>query len=421
MKALLVIRREYKENVRKRSFIISTIVVPIFMLAFLVIPIVLSGLEPNDRYRVTVLDQTGAMGRDIVLALNDTLQDGSRKYVANAIAARGDRFDAHRLELVEKIIQGKLDIVVAIPSTVLDDGKLSYITREVRSFTVLERFESVVADIVLERRLASAGLEYEQVRSLTTGVFMELSQITSKGEVEPRDFLSEWGLVFVFVMILYMALLTWGITISRGIIEEKSSRVVEVLLSSIKPFDLLFGKVVGTGLAGLTQLSIWAVAGFFISLYGATGAAPVLENIHVAPIIFVYFMLYFVLGFLLYSAMFTVIGSICSTDQDAQQLQGLVTLPLIIPILCLMLIIQSPNSTFAVVLSLIPVFTPMVMLARVILLEPPLWQILLSIALLTASIFAAVSFSARVFRIGILMYGKRPSLREVIRWYRLSG
>ncbi|MCH7549130.1 MAG: ABC transporter permease, partial [Candidatus Krumholzibacteriota bacterium] len=324
-------------------------------------------------------------------------------------------------QLVEKIIQGKLDIVVAIPSTVLDDGKLSYITREVRSFTVLERFESVVADIVLERRLASAGLEYEQVRSLTTGVFMELSQITSKGEVEQRDFLSEWGLVFVFVMILYMALLTWGITISRGIIEEKSSRVVEVLLSSIKPFDLLFGKVVGTGLAGLTQLSIWAVAGFFISLYGATGAAPLLENIHVAPIIFVYFMLYFVLGFLLYSAMFTVIGSICSTDQDAQQLQGLVTLPLIIPILSLMLIIQSPNSTFAVVLSLIPVFTPMVMLARVILLEPPLWQILLSIALLTASIFAAVSFSARVFRIGILMYGKRPSLREVIRWYRLSG
>ncbi len=144
----------------------------------------------------------------------------------------------------------------------------------------------------------------------------------------------------------------------------------------------------------------------------------ILSSVHIAPIVFVYFLGFFVLGFLLFSALFMTVGAMCSTDQDAQQLQGLITLPLIVPLLTLMLLIQNPNSPLAVTLSLLPLFSPMVMLARIILIQPPAWQVALSMALLAVSIYFTINFAARVFRVGALMYGKPPSLRELVHWYR---
>jgi len=194
-----------------------------------------------------------------------------------------------------------------------------------------------------------------------------------------------------------------------------------VLLSSLSPKDLLFGKVVGLGLAGLTQMAIWGGFGLIFTVYSAGATAGVLASVEITPVTWVYFFVFFLLGFLLYSSIFTVVGSIGSTEQDAQQLQGLVTMPLIIPILVLMFIVQSPNSALSVVLSLVPLFSPLVMLARIILLQPPAWQVALAVAILAVSIYGAVAFSARVFRVGILMYGKRPSIREIVRWYKYAG
>jgi ABC-2 type transport system permease protein len=221
-------------------------------------------------------------------------------------------------------------------------------------------------------------------------------------------------------MILYMALLTWGVSIQRSIIEEKGSRVIEVMLSSVEPLDLFLGKIIGLGLVGLTQLAIWVVVALSIGFYTYYAAAGIFSYINVSPLTLVYFVIYFIFGFLLYASIFTIVGAICSTEQDAQQLQGLVTLPLVVPILLLMMIIQSPNSTIAVVFSLIPLFTPMLMLARVVVLQPSFWQIALSMVLLVISIYASIYISSRVFRVGILMYGKRPGLREVVRWLRYT-
>lgn len=419
-KALHVIKREYSEHVRKRSFIVGTILVPVFMLMFAVVPVLLTVFVPDDQYQMVILDERGDVAGEFADALSDTLDDGSAKFLISGETAR-DNYTQRRRELADQVLAGELDMIVAVPASAIDDGNVDYITRDVRSFKILERFENVLEEIILKRRLAREGLDYERVSSLTAGVRLEMSQVTNTGDIEGKDSLAEWGVVFVFVMILYMALLTWGITVSRGIIEEKGSRIVEVLLSSVRPVDLLMGKVVGIGLAGLTQLAIWSVVGLSLSLYGATAAMALKGGISISADVFVWMIVYFLLGFLFYSAIFTVIGSICSNEQDAQQLQGLVTMPLIVPILLLMLIIQSPNSTFTAVMSLIPLFTPMIMLARIILVEPPLWQVLLSLGLMLASIYAAISFSARVFRVGILMYGKRPNMREMIRWYRQAG
>jgi len=420
-RTLHVIRREYIAHVRKRSFVVATVIVPFFMAAFLVVPMLLTVLEPDEQYEVVVVDQTGQIAREFVRALDDTLAGGERRYDVRGFEATGDRYDEVRTRWVAAVESGDVDILVAIPDAVLAGGTAEYITRDVRSLQIMERFDDALDDIVLRLRLAQEGLDYDRVRAITRGVSMRMRQVTGSGQTEERDFLSDWGQVFIFVMLLYVLLLTWGITISRSIIEEKSSRVVEVLLSSLKPVDLLLGKVVGIGSAGLTQLSIWSVVGFFITRYGSSMAGQVLANVDVSPVVFLWMVVFFLLGFLLYASIFTVIGSVCSTEQDAQQLQGLVTMPMVIPILVLMLIIQSPNGTGSVVLSLIPLFTPMIMLARIILVEPPLWQLVLSVALMLLSTYLTVSFSARIFRVGILMYGKRPSLRELIRWYRLAG
>jgi len=316
--------------------------------------------------------------------------------------------------------RGEIDIAVAVPTTVLKDGKAEYVTGETRNFNIFERITDVVSDAVVARRLAAEGFDFTRVKALTEPVKMEMSRVSATGEVEEKNFLAEYGLVFVFVMILYMATLSWGITISRSIIEEKSSRVIEVVLSSVTPRDLMMGKLVGVGLAGMTQLAIWAVVGLAMSGYAATSSIAMLASFEIPPAVFAYLMVYFLLGFALYSALFMTVGAACSTEQDAQQFQGLITLPMIVPLMTLILLIQNPGSGLAVTLSMIPLFAPMMMLARIILLEPPMWQIALSMALLLVAIYLAIVFAARVFRVGILIYGKRPNLRELIHWYKLA-
>lgn len=420
MKVQHIIRREYLENVRRKSFIVSTILVPLLMTAFFVLPLLFALFVPDRQYRVTVVDQVGGVGAEVAAALTDSLKNGAPKYVLQTVDAPGERFGTERETGIAAVQRGEVDIVVAIPSSVLTDGKAEYVTQEARNFNIFERFTDVVSDAVVARRLAAEGFDFARVATLTERVEMDMSRVSAAGDVEEKNFLAEYGLVFVFVMILYMAIFSWGVTISRSIVEEKGSRVIEVLLSSLTPRDLMLGKLVGVGLAGMTQLSIWALVGLAMSGYAATSAFAMMSSFEIPPAVFGYLMLYFLLGFLLYSALFMTVGAACSTEQDAQQFQGLITLPMIVPLMTLMLLIQNPASTFAVVLSLIPLFAPMMMLARIILLEPPMWQILLSVVLLLASIYLSIVFAARVFRVGILIYGKRPNLRELIHWYKLA-
>jgi ABC-2 type transport system permease protein len=217
-----------------------------------------------------------------------------------------------------------------------------------------------------------------------------------------------------------MALLSWGILVQRSIIEDKRSRVIEVLLSSVEPRDLFIGKIIGVGSLGLTQIAIWGLIMLCAGLSSSIVIAEYANYVQVSVMDVVYFIVFFVLGFLLYSSIFTIIGAVCTTEQDAQQLQSIVVFPMVVPIMMMFLVVQNPNSTVSVVLSLIPLFAPMLMLSRVVISEPAVWQVALCIVLLVASIYGVIVFSARVFRTGILMYGKRPGLREIFRWSRYA-
>jgi ABC-2 type transport system permease protein len=419
-KTWYVIKREYLENVRKKSFLISTFLVPVLMLAFTFVPMLATYFVPDEQVKLVVLDRTGEVSREFTPMLSDTLDDGRPKYLVKEVDPSLGNFDDMKDRLIAKVKNDELDVVIDIPADIDSTGKFYYYTKDVGSVQILESMESRLNSVILKRRLAMAGMDYDKVKNLTKKVSLDMRRVSKRGEISQKNVVSDWAMVFIFVMILYMTLLTWGMSIQRSLIEEKGSRVIEVLLSSLEPKDLFFGKILGLGAVGLTQITIWVAASLSIGIYIYVAASQFMDYISFSPLVLVYFLVFYILGFLFYSSLFTIVGATCSTEQEAQQLQSILTLPLVLPLLVLMLIIQSPNSTVSVILSLIPVFSPMLMMARIVILTPDFWQIALSIILLAVSIYGGAYFSSRVFRVGILMYGKRPGIKEIIKWFRYA-
>ena len=238
-----------------------------------------------------------------------------------------------------------------------------------------------------------------------------------KGGEKANGFERMYITSFIFIMLLYMTILLWGVAVQRSIIEEKNSRVVEVLLSSLRPFDLMAGKIVGVGAAGLTQYAILGIFSIGLTSY-AMSSGQFAQYVSFGWSTIAFFILFYLLGFLFYSTLFAGIGAVCNTDQEAQQLQTPVVMCLAFTIVIPMAVMQNPDGTFATVCSMIPFFAPILMFMRINILMPPVWQIALSVAILIASIFVAGVISAKIFRIGILMYGKRPDVREILKWVR---
>jgi ABC-2 type transport system permease protein len=227
------------------------------------------------------------------------------------------------------------------------------------------------------------------------------------------------------VMVLYITLLTYGIMTMRSVLEEKTTRIVEILASSIKPVHLLSGKILGVAGVGLTQYLIWVSTAGLFSAYGAVvGSAfsprAALPSLHLPTSYLVYPLIFFVAGYFLYASLYAALGSMVSSEEDLQQLQLPVTLTIVACMILCPVIQRAPNSPLAVVLTMIPFFSPILMVFRITVQTPPFWQIALSLAICAATTAAVIQVSARIYRVGILMYGKRPSLVELLRWLRYT-
>jgi ABC-2 type transport system permease protein len=220
------------------------------------------------------------------------------------------------------------------------------------------------------------------------------------------------------VMIIYMSVLLYCIAVMRSVIEEKSSRIMEVMLASATPQQLLAGKILGVGAAGLTQIAIWVLAAAGLSLFALAsgGALPV----HLPLSTAISFAGFFLLGYLLYSALYAAVGAMVNREQEAQQVQFLVMMPLIACVVLLQAVIQDPGSRLSFWASMIPFCSPLLMFARTVIATPPVWQILLSLFLLLITIYGVLVVSARIYRVGILMYGKRPTLPELVKWIKYA-
>ena len=224
----------------------------------------------------------------------------------------------------------------------------------------------------------------------------------------------------ILLMILYMSILLWGQAVMTSVIEEKTSRVVEVMAAGVSPTTLLAGKLLGVGAAGLTQFLVWAISMFGVSVFAAGAAMGPFAMPEITPVMLVSFVLFFVLGFLFYAALYAAIGAAVNTVQEAQSLAFPVMLPIILAMVSFPAVLEAPDGALAVTMSMIPGMSPLIMFLRIVVLTPPLWQIALSIALLVLGILGVVWVAARVYRVGILMYGKKPTFPELMKWVRHS-
>jgi len=416
---LAIIRREYLERVRTKAFWISTLVVPIFLGAVMILPALLATRAGGD-FSIAVLDLSGRFFEPVRDEVGRLLSGDDEKLSVNLVLQDPGPDPAVTRERLKTEVQNKVfNGVLVIPATMPDEGQPEYVAPNVAAFKLLTVIERSVNNVMVADRLTGAGLDPEAVRELTRRVGLNTLKLGKGGE-ETSDQGQTFMLAYVFVMIIYMTVLLYGMYVMRGVLEEKSSHVVEVVISTVKPFELMLGKILGIGAVGLTQFLIWSLLMAAISAPGAVAAVGVsgmeLPAIPAQQLFF--FVVYFVLGFLLYGTLYAGIGAAFDTEQEAQNFQGVVTMFLIVPLVLMVQIINQPDGTLSVVLSLIPFFTPMLMFLRMTLTEVPALQIGASLVLMIATILASAWVVGKIYRVGILMHGSKPKLKDLVRWVR---
>ena len=422
-KMLTIVRREFLSRLKTKGFIIGTVLTPVLLLSFRLVPEWLMAREPDQPKRIAVIDQTHELLEALRANVKDQNENGELLYQFIPHQAPAAELEKAKNALSEQVARGALDGYLVIPATVYAEGKAEYFSKSVTNFRDNGRIRSGLSEVVAERRIQNSGLNAEQVRQLVQRV--PLRTVRTAGGTEQEDSGQTEMLVWLMVMLIYMAMIIYGQIVMRSVIEEKSSRVIESVISSVKPFHLMAGKILGIGALGLTQYAIWAlmlgllprVGGMFAG-HGAMGAlarVPALPLHHMA-----FFILFFVLGYFLFATMFAGVGAMVNSDQEAQQLVVPVVMLVVIPLLFTFYIVGNPTSQMSTILSLIPFLAPLTMFARVVVLTPPAWEIALSILLLLATILAMIWLVGRIYRVGVLMYGKRPTLPELLKWIRYA-
>jgi ABC-2 type transport system permease protein len=422
-KLFVVVKREYLTRVRTKGFIIGTVLMPILVLLFGLGPSLLMMLETGKRERVAVIDLTGLVFPEMQALTQDSVRWGGRVELIQAKPEGG--VGELKRELSQRVDQDKLDAYIFIPADVFESLQVEYYARNVSDFKRLTRSERLLSEAVRRVRLARSGLDAELVQGLMRGVEMRTFRVGPEGK-EEADSGGMFFLTFVLGLFLYMTLIIYGTFVMRSVIEEKSSRVVEVVVSSLRPFDLMAGKIVGVGAVGLTQFAVWIAALVLVSAYGSAMVTGMLGQAGEIPIpsvpisTYVYFAIFFLLGYFLYATMYAGVGALVNSDQEAQNLQFPVILLLVLSFMLMFFVISNPDSSAARILSLIPFFAPILMFTRIVVQAPPAFEIWGSILFLAASIVGMIWLVGKIYRVGILMYGKRPTFPEVMKWLRFS-
>ena len=431
-KVLIIIKREYLVRVRTRAFMIGTIISPLLMIALIALPIFFATRGGGDR-RVTVLDQSG--DSELFDAIKRSLDArgsgeeelnrrdpgvGTTRYVlTRKLVAPGEDLDALQQQYAVQADKDPDSTYMILRPGGLEKFEPEYFAKNTSDFSI-GTLERAINDAVSGLRLKRAGLDQATINLYTRRVELNRKKVTSGGGVEEGG-RADFVVAFVMLFFIYMSVLIYGLFVMRGVIEEKQSRIVEVLVSSVRPTQMMLGKVIGIGLVGLTQIAVWALSALLLTTVGVSVFASrgmTMPNIPISLLI--YFVVFFVLGYFLFATLYALVGSTVSSEEEAQQAQIPVTMLLIVPMVIFNMIIANPTSTASIVLSMIPFFAPTLMMMRIAVVNPPLWQILLSMGIMVATILLCVWIAARIYRVGILMYGKRPSIAELGRWLRYS-
>lgn len=437
-KIIAVLKREYFSAVRKKMFIFMTLFFPVLMAGLMFIPILMMTKALGGK-RVAVIDGTGRLASAFSKPLTPVVPDardqmrGKRGDLPQTLEveyldAHGQDIQAAAKPYLSRLAAGKqksggLDAILLVPADAFDnpDSKMTFYSRASTDIMTQERLASAANRAVQRQRLAERGITAEQLETIMRQVPVEGVQLSRSGEQKKGG---ELNFIFAFILaaLLVVPSFVYGLEIMRGIVQEKSDRVVEVLISSMSPFELLTGKISGVALVGLTQVTVWLLilAGF--AAFGAASAMMAGVNIlqFLRPMLFVYFLVFFLLGYLTYVCVYAIAGAACNTDKEAQQLMAPIQMVMMLPWFMMMAIITNPDSSLSVGFSLAPVFGPLTMFARTVASDPPVWHLVASIGVSLATIVVFFWATAKIFRVGILSYGKRPTIPELWRWMKVA-
>ncbi len=407
-----VIRREYVQRVRSKAFVISTIAAPLFMGGIFLVPMFFASRSEQRERRIAIVDETGV--------LHDRLVSSFEESGWTVVAAS----PADTTALRSRVEAGEFSSFLVLDERTLATGEATLYAEDDPSPFEQLTLRTWVSRAALEEGLESSGIDAQAM--LDGGeIRVELLSADATSARTP-----DFWVAYIGAFFLYIVILMYAVAVMRATLEEKTSRIVEVIISSMKPWHLMLGKILGVGAVSLTQLSIWLLTGAVLGTAGLPAmiaAGPeVNELTQIRDALpgagFVaLFLVFFLLGFFMYSGLYACVGAMCNTHEEAQQAQAPLVVFLVGPILLLIPVIQSPSSTMATSLSLFPLFSPILMWARVAGGGAPAWQVALSIVLMMLAVVAIAWVAGRIYSVGILMTGKRPTLPELWRWVRSSA
>ena len=407
----LIAKREYLERVRTKAFLISTILIPLLMGGGIVGSIV-SGSRAKSTSHITIVSQDQQLATD----LQAELESGKDSRMTVDVISPGNDQTRKTLDamLADKQIDGYLWITPATNSG--ERPSFSFTPRSAADIGTKGVVSSALRTVLMRERLAHQGMVASDVESLMQPVKVDTTQAGKNA-----DTTSSFVAIYVLFFLMYMVILLYGMNVARSIIEEKTSRVFEVLLATIKPEEMMAGKVIGVGSVGLTQVAVWLLTAVILTSSSIVGALAG-GNVHVSlnPMQIIFFVVYFLLGYLLYSSIAAALGAMVNSEQELQQLNMILVMPLAGCMFALAPVITNPNGPVARIISFIPFCTPLIMYLRISLATPPAWEIALSIASMMVTIYAILWVASRIYRVGILMYGKKPNLPEILRWLKYS-
>ena len=432
-KLWLIIQREYLSRVQKKSFILTTLLTPLAFLVFFVFVGFIMGYESDEAKKIAIVDEANMLRK----AIKD---DG------NIFFTFPDKpLDSLKAEAARGEINGVL-VIPPLSDIQAKEHKLFYYSDEQLSLDVESAIESTIGTRIREYKIAEMNLDPKVVESLRTSIEIDPEPIADDAEdISSMRTAIGAGLGFLMGIIMYMGVFIYGMMIMRSVMEEKTNRIVEVMISSVKPFQLMMGKIIGVGAVGMTQFLVWIILIPLVSIlvnlvFGfdpqqmqsqGMGAAAQMDpddmqgKIMMAMqelgsidwwVIVPLFLLFFIGGYFLYSSLFAAVGSAIGDDiGESQSLTLPISIPVLIAFYIMMVSVRTPHSTLAVWASIFPLFSPIVMPARLAF-DVPWWQITLSLVLLMATVVFFVWLSGRIYRVGILMYGKKVTLKELGKW-----
>ena len=411
-KAIVVAKWEYLEKVKSKAFLIGLFVTPAIMVGMGIVPSLFATSEDQATKVIGVIDLNGEYMGPLSEGLQKyKLPNGQPNYIVQPIAAgRNFNVDTAVARANAEVQRDEIEGYCIIAADPLVDTLVEYRSKHVGDLRITSRIEETLRSIVARQKLVQLGFDPSLLTVLHTSIDVRTVKLSKTGETESGDFMTVFFSAYVFLMMLFFLILTSGQLLVRSMIEEKSNRIVEVLVSSLSPTDMMVGKVLGLSGLGFTQIGFWGLIGLALSLQFDITLIPLGQALLL--------MIYFVLGYLFYAAIFIAVGSPLNTEQEAQQVTSYLVLIVIMPIALALPAIQNPGAMWIKVLSFIPLLTPTMMTLRIPIQVPSAWEILITVVLMVASTYFAMIAAGRIFRIAILSTGKRPKLKEILQWAR---